>query len=115
APVSKSVTVTLWRPIGPAELRLIAEADYRAFPPRLRGQPIFHPVLNEADAVQIARNWHVMADGAGFVIRFAVRQDFIDGYQVRRAGGREHLEYWIPAEHLDALNAAIVGQIAVVA
>ena len=33
---------------------------------------------------------------------------------VQEAGGRAHLEYWIPAEELDAFNAAIVGKIEVV-
>jgi len=56
----------------------------------------------------------VPASGAGFVTRFAVRKDFIDGYQVQEAGGRAHLEYWIPAEALDAFNDAIVGEIEVV-
>jgi hypothetical protein len=113
--MSSIATITLWRPVGPAELRLIVEADYRAFPPRLPEQPIFYPVLNEAYAVQIARDWNVKADGAGYVTRFEVRRDFIDGYSVQQAGGREHLEYWIPAEDLPALNAAIIDQIAVVA
>jgi len=31
------------------------------------------------------------------------------------AGGRQHLEYWIPAEDLAAFNAAIIGKIEVVA
>jgi len=106
--------VTLWRPVGPAELRLIAEAGYRAFPPRLPEQPIFYPVLNEAYAVQIARDWNVKADGAGYVTRFDVRQDFLAAYPVQQAGGRDHLEYWIPAEDLAAFNAAIVGLIEVV-
>jgi hypothetical protein len=30
------------------------------------------------------------------------------------AGGRSHLEYWIPTEDLDAFNAAIVSVIEVV-
>jgi hypothetical protein len=107
--------VTLWRPVGPDELELIEVSAYRAFPPRLPEQPIFYPVLNEAYAVQIARDWNVPASGAGFVTRFAVRREFIDRYEVRQAGAREHLEYWIPAEDLDAFNAAIVGQIEVVA
>jgi hypothetical protein len=112
--MSSIATITLWRPVGPAELRLIVEADYRAFPPRLPEQPIFYPVLNEAYAVQTARDWNVKADGAGYVTRFEVRRDFIYGYSVQQAGGREHLEYWIPAEDLPALNAAIIDQIAVV-
>jgi hypothetical protein len=72
-------------------------------------------VLNEAYAVQIARDWNVKADGAGFVTRFEVRADFVAAYQVQQSGGRELLEYWIPAEDLDAFNAAIVGRIEVVA
>ena len=108
-------TITLWRPVGPSELRLIVEASYRAFPPRLPEQPIFYPVLNEGYAIQIARDWNVKSDGVGYVTRFEIRRDFLDRYPVQQAGGREHLEYWIPAEDLADFNDAIVGQIAVVA
>jgi hypothetical protein len=93
-------TVTLWRPVGPEELRLIQEAGMRAFPPRLPEQPIFYPVLSEDYAVKIARDWNVPASGSGYVTRFRVRRDFLDRYQVQEAGGRSHLEYWIPAEDL---------------
>jgi hypothetical protein len=96
-------------------MRLIAEAGYRAFPPRLPEQPIFYPVLHEAYAVQIARDWNVKASGAGYVTRFAVRRSFLDSYSIQQAGGREHLEYWIPAEDLSAFNKAIVGEIEVIA
>lgn len=113
--MSSTNLITLWRPVGPVELKLIAAADHRAFPPRLPEQPIFYPVLNEAYAVQIARDWNVKADGAGYVTRFQVRRDFLKAYEVQQAGGREHLEYWIPAEDLTAFNAAIVGPIEVVA
>lgn len=106
--------VILWRPVGPEELALIRESGMRAFPPRLPEQPIFYPVLTEDYAVKIARDWNVPASGSGYVTRFAVRKDFLDGYQVQEAGGRAHLEYWIPAEELDAFNAAIVGEIEVV-
>jgi hypothetical protein len=47
-------------------------------------------------------------------MRFEVKRSFIDRYDVKEAGGRLHLEYWIPAEDLEALNEAIVGQIEVV-
>jgi hypothetical protein len=86
-----------------------------AFPPRLPEQPIFYPVLSEAYAAKIARDWNVPASGAGFVTRFEVSKVFLDGYEVQLAGGREHQEYWIPAEELDAFNRAIVGCIEVVA
>ena len=108
-------TVTLWRPVGPDELELIKRADMRAFPPRLPEQPIFYPVLSEQYAVKIARGWDVPASGAGFVTRFEVLCSFLENYSVKEAGGRAHLEYWIPAEELPAFNKAIVGRIAVVA
>jgi hypothetical protein len=43
-----------------------------------------------------------------------VRTDYLDQYEIQEAGGRAHLEYWIPAEDLPNFNAAIVGQIEVV-
>ena len=90
-------------------------ANMRAFPPRLPEQPIFYPVTTEEYAVKIARDWNVPASGVGYVTRFRVRRDVFDGYDVQEAGGRAHREYWIPAEDLDAFNAAIVGPIEVTA
>jgi hypothetical protein len=87
----------------------------RAFPPRLPEQPIFYPVLPEEYAVKIARDWNVPASGSGYVTRFDVRRNFLDNYSVQRAGGSAHLEYWIPAEEMNAFNEAIVGEIEVVA
>ncbi|TIO53466.1 MAG: ADP-ribosylation/crystallin J1 [Mesorhizobium sp.] len=108
-------TVTLWRPVGPQELKLIEASGMREFPPRLPEQPIFYPVLSEAYAIQIARDWNVPASGSGFVTRFDVRKSFLDRYPVEHAGSRAHLEYWIPAEELPAFNKAIVGKIEVTA
>jgi hypothetical protein len=106
--------VTLWRPTGPEELELVRASGWRAWPPRLADQPIFYPVLNEDYAVRIARDWNVKASGVGHVTRFDVRRDFLDGFEVQQVGGRSILEYWIPAERLDDLNAAIVGRIELV-
>jgi hypothetical protein len=108
-------TVTLWRPTGPEELALVEASGWRKWPPRLTGQPIFYPVLNEEYATKIARDWNVRQSGAGYVTRFQVRRSFLDRYEVRQAGGQTILEYWIPAEDLDALNASIVGTIKVIA
>jgi len=107
-------TITLWRPVGPEELRLIEASGMTQFPPRLPDQPNFYPVTTEGYAAKIARDWNVPASGSGFVTRFEVRSDFLVRYEVQKAGGREHREYWIPAEDLDAFNAAIVGLIEVV-
>jgi hypothetical protein len=103
--------VTLWRPTGRAELDLVAASQWRAWPPRLPDQPIFYPVLNRWYATKIARDWNVPAGGGGFVTRFDVRREFLDRYDVRQVGGRDVLEYWIPAEDLEDFNANIVGAI----
>lgn len=108
-------TVTLWRPTGPEELALVEASGWRKWPPRLAGQPIFYPVLNEEYAAKIARDWNVRQSGAGYVTRFQVRRSFLDHYEVHQVGGQTILEYWIPAEDLDTLNASIVGTIKVIA
>lgn len=108
-------TVTLWRPAGPDELSLVAASGYRAWPPRLPGQPFFYPVLNEEYARTIASQWNVPRDGCGYVTRFQVRKAFLDRYDVHQVGGRTILEYWVPAGDLEELNANIVGVIRVVA
>jgi len=50
--MSDSLT-TLYRPVGRPELELIRANKFRAFPPRLAGQPYFYPVLTEEYAVQM--------------------------------------------------------------
>jgi hypothetical protein len=107
-------TVMLWRPTGPKELAQVEASEWRAWPPRFAGQPIFYPVLNEDYATRIARDWNVKHSGAGFVTRFEVRKGFLDRYEVQQVGGATILEYWIPAEDLNELNANIVGTIDVV-
>jgi hypothetical protein len=65
-------------------------------------------------AIRIARDWNVKASGVGYVTRFDVQKDYLDQYDVQRAGGETILEYWIPAEDLNELNRHIVGLIEVV-
>ncbi len=109
-----SDAVTLYRPVGPAELALIAESGYRAFPPRLPEQPIFYPVTNEEYAVQIARDWNVKASGAGFVVRFEIPAALAARYPVRQVGASMHTELWVPAEELDEFNRQIIGHVEVI-
>jgi hypothetical protein len=104
--------VTLYRPVGAEELRLIEASGMRAFPPRLPEQPIFYPVTNEAYTTQIARDWNTKAGAkVGFVTRFTVRASFLEGYRKKVVGARMHEEYWIPAEDLPAFNENIIGLI----
>jgi hypothetical protein len=110
----KTDTVTLYRPVGPKELELILASGFRAFPPRLPEQPIFYPVLDEEYARQIARDWNVKASGAGYVTRFALRQEFASRYAVQTVGAFVHRELWIPAQDVAEMNRNIVGLIEVV-
>lgn len=112
-----SEDVVLFRPVGQAELDLIAESGWTAFPPRLPHQPIFYPVLNEGYAVQIARDWNTKDEASGYVgyvTRFVVAPAFLARYERKVVGGAEHEEYWIPAEDLDELNRNLVGTIEVI-
>jgi hypothetical protein len=106
--------ITLYRPVGPAELELIQASKWREFPPRLPEQPIFYPVVNREYAAQIAREWNVKASGSGYVTRFSVSADYLRQFPVQKVGGATHLEYWVPAERLAEFNANIVGLIEVV-
>jgi uncharacterized protein len=112
---AKLEIVTLYRPVGENELELIRASGWRAFPPRLPEQPIFYPVLTEAYAVQIARDWNTKNAGTGYVLRFAVDRQFLSHYEVRVAGAGIHQEYWIPAEDLPRFNEHIAGKIELIA
>lgn len=101
----------LYRPVGPIELQLIIDSGWTCFPPRLPEQPIFYPVLNRQYAIQIARDWNLPRSGAGFVVKFQIRKKYIEQFEVRVVGNREHQEYWIPAGELDVFNENILGKI----
>ena len=107
------MTTTLYRPVGPKELKLIEDSGWTAFPPRLPEQPIFYPVTNEAYAIQIARDWNVPASGSGFVTRFEVDAEYLERFDIQTVGGRQHTELWVPAEELEEFNRHIVGKIEV--
>lgn len=112
--------VTLYRPTGPEELKLVEDSGWKAWPPRLPDQPIFYPVTNERYAAQIAQRWNTNPAtnggkvGAGYVTKFQVKKAFMDRYEIQQVGASYHTEWWVPAEELAALNDNIVGVIEVV-
>lgn len=108
------VTITLYRPVGLKELKLIEASNYLKFPPRLPEQPIFYPVLNQEYATKIARDWNVPASGSGFVTKFAVKSNYLANFVIQTVGGSICQEYWISAEELEIFNQNIVGKIEVV-
>lgn len=108
----------LYRPVGRGELELIRQSGFRAFPPRLPGQPIFHPVVTREYAVEMARDWNAKdrASGySGFVTRFSVDSAFLSRYSPHQVRDSIHKEYWIPAQELEAFNQNIRGPIEVIA
>jgi len=116
--MTTEATTSLFRPVGQKELDLIAESGYRAFPPRLDWQPIFYPVLNEEYASFIAREWNTKDEASGYVgyvLRFAVRTEYLAKFPVQKVGSATALELWVPAEELEEFNANVVGLIEVVA
>ena len=108
--------MVLFRPVGLAELELIAASGWRAFPPRLAHQPIFYPVLNRGYAEEIARDWNPTDPASGhigFVTRFEVDDAYVARFEVKTVGARRHQELWVPAEALGAFNDHLVGRITV--
>ena len=107
-------TVTLYRPTGPEELKLVEESGFKRWPPRLPRQPIFDPVTNEQYAIEIASQWNVKDSGVGFVTRFQVKREFMDRYEIQTVGAAHHTEWWVPDAALGELNDNIVGEIEVI-
>lgn len=106
--------VIMYRPTGPAELKLIEDSGFRRWPPRLPEQPSFYPVTNEQYAIDIATKWNIKASGVGYVAQFKVKKSFVDRYEIQKVGGTHHTEWWIPTEELEELNDNIVGKIEVI-
>ena len=105
--------MTLFRPVGLYELRLIFDSEMRAFPPRLPEQPIFYPVLNRDYAIQIARDWNAKTEPnrIGFVLGFQIAAKHAGKYPIQVAGGQQHQELWVPAGELAEFNRMIEGNI----
>lgn len=106
----------LYRPVGTKELELIKESDYEKYPPRLPGQPIFYPVLNEKYAAEIASQWNVKYndDHRGYVTRFEIDDEYSRQFEVHTVGAGYHQELWVPAEELEIFNRHIIGKIQVI-
>ena len=114
-PTRNDARVTLYRPTGAKEMALVRDSGWKRFPPRLRDQPIFYPVLNEAYATEIAQKWNTRNGGTGYVMRFQLDAEFLGRYEVQTVGTSMHQEYWIPAADLEEFNRHIVGDIEVIA
>lgn len=108
-------SITLYRAIGPGQLRCIIQTGWRKFPPRWSSQRYFYPMIHPEFAHQIASQWHVQNSGVGYVVRFRVEKGFLEPYPVYVVGGPEHKEYRIAADELDEMNDHMVGNIELIA
>ncbi|MFT5103869.1 MAG: hypothetical protein ACI86C_001529 [Candidatus Latescibacterota bacterium] len=106
-------TITCYRPTGQKELDLVIESGYKKWPPRLPEQTIFYPVTNEEYAIALTQ-WNITDFGVGYVTKFEVAKEFLSKYKIQTVGGKQHTEWWIPAEDLEELNNNIVGKIEVI-
>lgn len=110
----KMKTTTLYRPVGLKEMELIAESNYKLFPPRLKWQPIFYPVMNHQYAEQIAKEWNTNDEFSGYcgiVTAFEVYSEYLQQFEVQNVGDKMHNELWIPSDELSVFNHNIVGEI----
>jgi hypothetical protein len=109
--------IILFRPVGKRELELIEESDYKKFPPRLPDQEFFYPVLNEEYAIEIAKNWNtkdINSDYFGCVTKFKVKKKYIEQFEIHNVGGKNYLEYWIPANKINEFNKNIIDDIEII-
>lgn len=107
----------LYRPVGQKEYELIKESEYKRFPPRLPGQPVFYPVLNERYAEEIAKKWNtkdINSGNKGYVTKFEVDNNYISKFSVQKVGSSYHQELWIKSEELDEFNNHIIGKIEII-
>jgi len=82
---------------------LFGHLDFVYSRPDCHTKPFFYPVLSERYATQIARDWNPKDESSGFVgyvLRFTVRTEFLNLYEIHIVGSAEHREYWIPAGDL---------------
>ena len=108
---------TLFRPVGLKEMELIAESNFKKFPPRLEWQPIFYPVLNKEYAEQIALKWNTNDEFSGFcgiVTAFDVDTNYIQKFEIQNVGGKMHNELWVPSDELEEFNKNIIGKINII-
>ena len=76
----------LFRPVNLDELALVYDSGMRAFPPRKPDQPIFHPVLNEEYASEIAEKWNAPGPTrVGYVTQFSIDDGYTGRFDIHKS------------------------------
>jgi hypothetical protein len=107
----------LYRPIGKKEYDLMKQNNFKKFPPRLSGQPIFYPVLNQEYAGKIAGEWNTKdknSDYIGIITQFNINDEYINRFEKHIVGASICEEFWIPSDELEEFNKNIIGNIEII-
>lgn len=104
--------MTLYRPVGETEYRQIVASGNRCFPPRGDQQPIFHLILQQSFAEEIAQSWH--EHEICHIVQFYIDDAYISGFPIQNVGDKHRRELWIPSEELSIFNEHILGEISLV-
>ena len=96
-------TVLLYRPVGQAELDLVAASDWLEFPLQLPEPPVFY-LAPPGPAAGLP------GTGPGYLLRLAVDADYVAHFE---AAGPEPAELRVPTAELAGFNRRITGRIEV--
>lgn len=107
----------LYRPLSEEEYRAVEQLQFKGFPPREQGQPLFTALLSQEGATLIARRMRFEKQPRNmvYVVSFMVEDSYIRQYPVQHADQRDSRALWVPAEEVDCLNQHLVGDIRLVA
>lgn len=109
----------LYRPVGLYEMEKILDSGGNCFPPRMKEQPFFYPVITYDYACKIAREWNAKdtsSGNVGYVTEFIIDDSFIKrkNYKMHCVGSKVDLEFWVPSNELEEFNEYIIGKIKIV-
>ena len=107
----------LYRPLTEEEYRGVEAQNFKGFPPREQGQPLFTALLSAEGATLIAKRMRFEKSPRNmvYVVSFIVEDSYIRQYPVQHADQRDSRALWIPAEEVNLLNQHLIGEIRLVA
>ncbi len=103
----------LYRPLSAEEYRQIESMEFKGFPARSAGQPLFTALLSHEGASGIARHMRIekQSEHKVYVVGFLVEDAYIRQFPVQNTDQPERRALWIPAEEIEILNQHLVGKI----
>ncbi|SEU05662.1 hypothetical protein [Hymenobacter actinosclerus] len=99
-------TVLLYRPVGQAELDLVAASNWLEFPLKLPEPPVFYLAPPGSAA-------GLPGAGPGYLLRLAVDADYVAHFEAAAPAAAEPAELRVPTAELAEFNRRITGRIEV--